>query len=286
MGSFSMALARSALIVALLAISGWITSAAAQPIPAGYKLVWSDEFDKDGTPDPAKWSFENGFVRNQENQWYQRENAVCKDGLLLIEARRTHQPNPNYDSSSKDWRKNRPFIEYTSACLKTVGKASWKYGLFEMRGRIDVDPGCWPAWWTLGVERPWPANGEIDIMEYYRNKLLANVACLGPEQRPQWSSKTRPVDSLGGQAWANQFHTWRMYWDEDSITLTMDAIVLNKVSVKDFVDKDGSGFEPFKQPHYMLLNLAIGGQSGGDPQHTSFPRKFEVDYVRVYQKTQ
>ncbi len=158
-------------------------------------MVWSDEFDKDGPPDPAKWSFENGFVRNQENQWYQRENAVCKDGLLIIEARRTHEPNPNYDSSSKDWRKNRPFIEYTSACLKTVGKASWKYGLFEMRGRIDVDPGCWPAWWTLGVERSWPANGEIDILEYYRNKLLANVACMGPELRPQWSSKTRPVDS-------------------------------------------------------------------------------------------
>ncbi len=291
MVNFMTARAATALSTLLLAAITLATGATAQPITsvqpisAGYKLVWSDEFDKDGAPDPAKWTYEKGFVRNQELQWYQTENAVCRNGLLTIEARRTHQLNPNNDADSKDWRKNRPFIDYTSACLKSIVKTGWKYGIFEMRGRIDVDPGCWPAWWTLGVERPWPANGEIDIMEYYRNRLLANAACMGPEHKPQWSSITLPVDSLGGQSWAKQFHIWRMYWDEDSIHLTMDGATLNKISVKDFTDKDGSGFEPFKQPHYMLLNLAIGGQNGGDPENTSFPRRFEVDYVRIYQKT-
>jgi len=253
-------------------------------IPANYKLVWSDEFNKDGAPDPANWTYEKGFVRNQEQQWYQPENARCENGLLIIEARREQKPNPMYVADSKDWRKNRPNIEYTSACLRTTGLQTWKYGRFEMRGRIDIDPGCWPAWWTLGVEKGWPANGEIDIMEYYRNKLLANIACMGSNHNAQWSSKTRPVDSLGGQAWASQFHTWRMDWNEESITLSVDGFLLNKVKLSDFIDKDGSDFEPFKQPHYMLLNLAIGGQNGGNPDSTTFPRRFEVDYVRVYQK--
>jgi beta-glucanase (GH16 family) len=66
--------------------------------------------------------------------------------------------------------------------------------------------------------------------------------------------------------------------------LYVDDQLLNKVSLDSLVNKDGSGFNPFKQPHYMLLNLAIGGDNGGDPSQTSFPKKFEIDYVRVYQK--
>ena len=253
-------------------------------LPAGYKLVWADEFDKDGAPDPTNWTYEKGFVRNEEQQWYQPENAYCRNGLLVIEALREQKPNPNFVADSRDWRRNRPNIEYTSSCLTTAGLRTWKYGRFEMRARFDIDPGCWPAWWTLGIEHRWPANGEIDIMEYYRNRLLANIACQGPDHRAHWSSKWRPVDSLGGSAWSSQFHTWRMDWDEKSITLSVDGIVWNSVLLKDFIDEDGTHFEPFKQPHYMLLNLAIGGQNGGNPGNTSFPRRLEVDYIRVYQR--
>src|SRR6185503_5116454 len=141
-----------------------------------FKLVWADEFNKDGAPDPANWSFEEGFVRNHENQWYQPENAYCKDGILVIEARREQKPNPNYVEGSNDWRKGRKTIDYTSACLITRGKQQWLYGRWEMRARIDMSPGCWPAWWALGVSKPWPSNGEIDMMEYYRDSLLANIA--------------------------------------------------------------------------------------------------------------
>jgi beta-glucanase (GH16 family) len=249
-----------------------------------YSLVWSDEFKKDGRPDSTKWGYEQGFVRNEEAQWYQPENAICKNGLLTIEARREQKPNPVYAKTSKDWRKKRALIHYTSACLITAGKKEWQYGRFEMRGRIDISDGLWPAWWTLGVSKGWPANGEIDIMEYYRGKLLANIACLGKDQKPEWHSNIFPVDSMGGVAWSAKFHVWRMDWTETFIALYIDDHLLNKVSVDALVNKDGTGFNPFRQPHYMLLNLAVGGQNGGDPSKTSFPKKFEVDYVRVYQQ--
>ena len=249
-----------------------------------YKLVWSDEFDKSGLPDSATWKYEHGFVRNEELQWYQPENVRCENGYLIIEAKREQKPNPGYEAGTNDWRKKREMINYTSSCLITAGKKTWQYGRFEMRGRIDISEGIWPAWWTLGVDKRWPANGEIDIMEYYRGKLLANIACIGKDRKAEWYSNTFPVDSLGGASWSSKFHIWRMDWTKDFIALHLDDQLLNKVAVDSLVNKDGSGFNPFKQPHYMLLNLAIGGTNGGDPGNTSFPRLFEVDYVRVYQE--
>jgi beta-glucanase (GH16 family) len=250
----------------------------------GYKLVWSDEFNGNGAADSSNWKYENGFVRNEEFQWYQRDNAFCRNGVLVIEARHETKPNPSYQEGSRDWRRSRKNIEYTSSSINTLGKHAWMYGRFVMRGRIDISNGLWPAWWTLGVAGGWPANGEIDIMEFYRKKLLANIACLGPERKAEWFSKTKAIDSLGGASWASKFHTWRMDWDENEIALYVDDMLMNKVELSKLVNKDGSGINPFKQPHYMLLNLAIGGQNGGDPSNTKFPNRYEVDYVRVYQK--
>jgi beta-glucanase (GH16 family) len=201
---------------------------------------------------------------------------------LIIEAKQETKPNPDYKSVGTDWRRNRSEINYTSACLITKGKADWLYGRFEIKARIDISAGMWPAWWTLGTTKRWPANGEIDIMEYYRNKLLANIACLGTNGKTEWHSNTFRVDSLG-DSWSSKFHIWKMDWTKDFITLSVDDQLLNKVSVDSLYNKDGTGFNPFRQPHYMLLNLAIGGQNGGDPSQTSFPRKFEIDYVRIYQ---
>jgi beta-glucanase (GH16 family) len=246
-------------------------------------LVWSDEFNKKGRPDSTKWDDERGFVRNEELQWYQSENASVKKGKLIIEARRETKSNPNYTPDAKDWKRNRRNIEYTSSCLITRGKQQWLYGRFVMRAKIDISPGMWPAWWTLGVSKKWPGNGEIDIMEYYRGKLLANIACLGGNGRPEWYSRSFSTDSLGAN-WSKKFHVWRMDWSKDFIELYVDGQLLNKVAVDSLYNKDGSGFNPFRQAHYMLLNLAVGGQNGGDPSSTSFPRKFEIDYLRVYQK--
>lgn len=255
-----------------------------QDTVGSYKLVWADEFNNDGTPSPDNWGFESGFVRNNEDQWYQEQNAVCRGGKLIIEAQRVHQPNPGYVPNSTNWKQKRQFIDYTSSSINTRGKHSFQYGRFIMRARISTDAGLWPAFWTLGIEKPWPSNGEIDIMEYYRNKLLANIACgTNAPYKAKWYSNRKVLDTFKAN-WSKKFHTWRMDWDQTSISLYVDGLLLNHVDLNDLVNQDGTRFNPFMQPHYILLNLAIGGDNGGDPSVTKFPKRFEVDYVRVYQK--
>jgi beta-glucanase (GH16 family) len=252
---------------------------------AGWKLVWADEFDKDGKPDPGNWGYEAGFVRNRELQWYQPDNARCEKGMLIIEGRRERKKNPNYDPNSSYWKANREYADYTSASLTTRGLRHWQYGRFEMRGRIDTRPGLWPAFWTLGIDGEWPSNGEIDIMEYYRGMLLANVA-WGTERRwtPEWDTVKKPISEFNDPDWAGKFHVWRMDWDDKTIKLYVDDILLNTTDLKDTFNKNTEGKNPFHQPHYIILNLAIGGPNGGDPSGTVFPSRLEVDYVRVYRK--
>lgn len=254
----------------------------------GYHLVWADEFNKDGKPDPKNWNFEQGFVRNNELQWYQPDNASVKEGKLIIEGRREKRPNPNYEKGSQNWKKKREHIQYTSSSLRTKGLHSWQYGRFEVKAKIVADKGLWPAIWFLGVEGEWPSNGEIDLMEFYGGKILAN-ACWGTKQRwkAKWDSSKKPVSSFGEKDWDSRFHIWRMDWDENSIKLYVDDILLNTIDVKKTINADLSRGpkNPFRQPHYMLLNLAIGGNAGGDPSKTPFPSKYEIDYVRVYQKS-
>lgn len=249
--------------------------------PAGYELVWHDEFDVDGAPDPAVYSFEKGFVRNEEAQWYQSANATVQDGLLVIEARKETVQNPNYTGSG-DWKTTRKTAEYTSSSLSTSGRQSFQYGHFEMRARIPTEAGMWPAWWTLGVSGEWPSNGEIDIMEFYQSKLLANVACgTSTRWQAKWDSATKSLSSLGAN-WASQFHVWTMDWDDQNIVLSVDGQQLNTSALSSMLNADGKS--PFKQKAYMIVNLAIGGQNGGDPSKTSFPKRYEVDYLRVFQK--
>ena len=252
---------------------------------AEYELVWSDEFDVDGEPNPDNWTYERGFVRNQELQWYQPENAFCEDGRLVIEGRRERKPNPRYDAESRAWEKRRPFIEYTSACLLTRGRHSWQYGRFEVKARIKTERGLWPAIWFLGNRGQWPSSGEIDLMEFYGGNILAN-ACWGTTTRWQaeWDNSKTPVKSFEDPDWDEKFHIWRMDWDADRIDLFLDEQLLNSIDVtKTLNPTDRGPKNPFRQPHYLLLNLAIGGTQGGDPSSTTFPTRYEVEYVRVYQ---
>lgn len=271
--------------VLILSLYSTLLVSSATAVENIYRLVWADEFNADGAPDPANWTFEHGFVRNSELQWYQPDNAFCSNGLLVIEGRREWKPNPNHKPDSNQWKTKRKGANYTSACLTTEGLHSWQYGRFEMRAKLDVRPGLWPAFWTLGEKGPWPSNGEIDIMEYYQGKLLANVASATPKPyTPKWDSVTTPLSDFPAD-WADQFHTWRMDWDEKSIRLYVDDRLLNETLLTDTVNpEDDRIMNPFTQPHYILVNLAIGGKSGGDPSRTDFPTRFEIDYVRVYQK--
>jgi len=260
--------------------------ASTAPTPAAeWKLVWADEFNTDGRPDPKNWQFENGFVRNRELQWYQPDNARCENGLLVIEARKEQRPNPNYKPGSTNWKTNRPTIDYTAASLNTRDRHSWQYGRFEMRGRIDTSPGLWPAFWTLGIAKPWPSNGEIDIMEFYKGKVLANVASgTAKPYTAKWHSETKALTTFADLEWSKKFHVWRMDWDAEAIRLYLDDELLNETPLTQTVNQDGTGFNPMQQPHYLLLNLALGGDNGGPLGNTTFPNRYEIDYVRVYQR--
>ena len=267
-----------------------------------YRLAWSDEFTGSGPLDPAHWSFESGFVRNQELQWYQPENAVRTNGILLIEGRRERKPNPRYvpptasgaatsptAPNRRAWT-NRELIEYTSASANTRGKHAWLYGRFEMRAKIDVRRGSWPAFWTLGTRGPWPANGEVDIMEFYDDTLLFNVAWAGGTSGATWNSVKRERTTFPA-GWENQFHVWRMDWDERSIKLYLDDVLMNAQDLATTINAPGARGQganpamenPFHGPAYLLVNQALGGQHGGDPAATALPIRYEVDYVRVYQ---
>ena len=264
-------------LVILLALAAGSVAQTTDP----WKLVWQDEFDHDGRPDPAKWGYEHGFVRNHELQWYQPENAWCEKGLLIIEGRREHKKNPNFVAGSQNWTTSREYADYTSACLVTKGLASWRYGRFEMRGRIDTRAGLWPAFWSLGVEGRWPNNGEIDVMEYYRDTLLANLIWAGGERTKSFV-KRKPIESFGDPEWGQKFHVWQMDWDENRIVIRVDGEVMNDSDLNQAANPDGKN--GFRQAHSILLNLAIGGDAGGDPSGTAFPARLEVDYVRIYQK--
>lgn len=258
-----------------------------------WKLVWSDEFNKDGLPDTTVWSYENGYARNEEAQWYQSGNAYCRDGLLIIEARKeTGRKNPLYEAGSNDWRKKREYIEYTSSCLNTAGKKEFLYGRFEVRAKIPVAGGAWPAIWMLGDRMEWPSGGEIDIMEYYRIKgvphILANAA-WGTDRKwhAKWNSKAIPFNHFTDKdpQWAEKFHIWRMDWDETAIKIYLDDELLNDIPLSETVNGSiGKGTNPFRLPQYILLNLALGGINGGEIDDKALPMRYEIDYVRVYQQ--
>lgn len=271
-----------------LLMSGTINITAQSQSKLTYKLIWSEEFNHGSVPDSTIWNYEYGFQRNHEEQWYQPENARIENGCLVLEARKEKFKNPRYVSNHNSWKFNREFVEYTSASINTKGKFSFCMGRLEVSAKLDTAMGLWPAIWTLGNEQEWPSNGEIDVMEYYpindSHSILANVA-HGSDKRYQavWNSKSKGLNELlkNDPKWSDKFHIWRMDWDQKSIRLYLDNELLNEELLENTLNPDG--FQPFMQPHYILLNLALGGDHGGELKNTRFPSRYLIDYVRVYQ---
>lgn len=249
-----------------------------KPYPGGSgkftKLVWFDEFDKDGLPNPEKWGYEKGYIRNQELQYYtvaRKENAEIKDGHLVITARRD---NAVIDGATR---------EITSASLTTRGKGSWQLGRIEVRAKVPQGLGPWPAIWTLPASNKyggWPRGGEIDIMEYVGfepNKVHFFVH----------TSKYNHTKGTGrGTAIAlekpyEDFHVYAIEWFEDRIDWYLDE---KKVLT---VENDGTGWEawPFDQEFYLILNFAFGGAWGAQKgvDRDALPLEYRIDYVRVFQ---
>lgn len=240
-----------------------------------YQLVWSDEFDYEGLPDSAKWSFDTAGNAhawgNNELQYYtahRPENARVGNGVLTITALREPMEGR----------------EYTSARLITKGKGDWLYGRFEISAKLPTGRGLWPAIWMLpsGSEYGgWPASGEIDIMENvgYDPDTIVGTAHT---QSYNHSIGTQKSGKLSVPDCHETFHVFALEWEPQEYRLYVDSIHFYTFK------NEGTGFAewPFDKPFHLLLNVAVGGNWGGKMgvDTTFFPQQMEVDYVRVFQK--
>ena len=253
-------------------------------LPSDYTLVWQDEFEQDGRPDHRKWRFDTGGNgqrwHNGEAQFYTRNdlrNAFVQDGILTIQARE----GPPDVIPEGGWVGQ----GYTSARLITRRTRMWTYGFFEIRAKLPCDYGTWPALWLLGVEpgKTWPAVGEIDILEHVGQQpgvVHATVHSRDYNHRNggQRSGQKRVADVCAA------FHRYQLHWTPEDISIGIDDHFFFTLEN----DGTGKGSWPFDNPHYLIMNLAIGGWGGKNESRlarTEFPQQFDIDYVRVFQKT-
>jgi beta-glucanase (GH16 family) len=261
----------------LLVLAAFAAGYACAQARAGWTLAWSDEFDKPGLPDAKKWTYETGFVRNHESQYYTKaraENARVENGILVIEGRKEAYKGPD----GKD-------AQYTAASVTTEGLFETTYGRVEVRAKLPRGRGQWPAIWMLGTSIRsvgWPKCGEIDIMEFVGHepeKVFATVHWLGAD--------TGKHASLGGnlpkQKPSDDFHVYAVEWHADRMDFFYDETQYFTYPVAKAGADDKN---PFHKPHYLLMNLAIGGSWGGQKgiDDGAFPQRYEIDYVRVYKQ--
>jgi beta-glucanase (GH16 family) len=252
--------------------------------PEKWKLVWSDDFNYTGLPDPAKWTYEEGFVRNKESQYYtanRKENARVENGELILEARKEIFPNAHYDPAGKTYATKTKEAQYTSASITTSGKFSWKYGRFICCAKVPGSHGCWPAFWMLGENHHtvgWPACGEIDTMEWFSQRpavVKGSVLFINKNNKFQSVS----LDHKTTPAPADDFHTYETRWYPDRIDIYVDDVKYNTMHIDDAQPGDKNAF---RKPMYLLLNLAMGSTSGAIDD-SKLPAKYEIKYVKVYQ---
>jgi beta-glucanase (GH16 family) len=243
-------------------------------LPGGYRLVWSDEFNREGAPDPSHWAYDVGGHGwgNNELQFYtadRRENARVEDGHLVIEARR------------ETWEG----LDYTSARLVTKGRGDWTYGRIEVRAQLPSGRGSWPAIWTLGSTTPlrWPDDGEIDVMEHVGFDQGAVHASIHTRRYNHVDATQRTATTAVPDA-STSFHVYMTEWTPDRIDTSIDGRVYFSFARE---PNGGRAAWPFDAPQYLLLNVAVGGNWGGQRgvDDTTLPYRFLVDYVRVYQRT-
>jgi len=267
----------------LLGIVLAVVSPASRPAPApttapvGWKLVWADEFDRDGTPDASIWSFEKGYIRNREAQFYtdRAENCRVEDGCLVIEARKESIPILGKDDEQ---------TTYTSASIEARGKHAFTYGRVEVRAKLPERRGTWPAIWTLGEgigRLGWPECGEIDIMEnvgFEPDKLHGSIHTKAYNHVIH-TEKTKVITVA---KMAEEFHVYAMEWTQQKIDLFVDG---RKYFTFENEHKTDAQW-PFVRAQYLKLNLAIGGMWGGQKgiDDSIFPQKYFVDYVCVYRQ--
>lgn len=269
------------LFMILLLAVGSTVKAQCVTIP-GCDLVWSDEFDGNAV-DLAKWTFQLGDGAevglpsgwgNNEQQWYTADNTSVADGMLTIEAR-----NESVD----------PRFRYTSARLRSRLKGDWTYGRFEMRAKMPLGRGLWPAFWMLptdsSVYGTWAASGEIDIVEYLGSEPGEIFGTL--HYGDAWPNNvfTSNEYQLESGTFNDDFHEYAIEWSAEEIRWFIDGEEYARQN--DWYTTAGPFPAPFDIDFHLLLNLAVGGNLPGSPDaSTVFPQQFVVDYVRVYQEPQ
>lgn len=232
-------------------------------VNVGLALVWADEFDAPGTPAPSKWGFDLGAGGwgNSELQYYTNrlDNAVVSNGTLKIYAKAE-----NFGGAA-----------YTSARLLSKDKFSFKYGKMEVRAKLPEGAGTWPAIWMLGSNIstvPWPACGEIDVMEHKGNEP---GKIYGTVHYPGHSGGGSVGSTINISNVATEFHVYAVEWNASTIKFFVDNQLFHTVANNTSL--------PFNQNFFIILNVAMGGTFGGSVSPTFTQAAMEVDYVRVYQ---
>lgn len=238
---------------------------------ADYELVWSDEFNDDKL-DKKTWRFEQGFVRNNEPQYYttRKQNIDVENGCLRITAIKEEYGDAHY----------------TSASINTKNSFNFKYGIAEIRAKLptaDRAPACWPAFWMMGTTSGWPYCGETDIMEAYLqkpNKYEANVHWAG--QNSQYRNLWHTVGSVPTYTNPNEnvgdgWHIIGLEWTPKYMRFFCDGVTIGTVDITDPVMSE------LHYSNYILLNMALQPELAGKAKDDQYPANYFVDYVRVYQ---
>ena len=245
-----------------------------------YTLVWTEDFDGPQL-DTDTWTYETGGGGwgNNEKQYYtnRTDNVRIEDGILIIQAKK---------EDHEGWH-------YTSARIKTQGKKSFKYGKIEARMCLPSGGGTWPAFWMMGENYPtahWPGCGELDIMEHVGNQptmvsYAVHTTMKNGSRGNNWSARTYQ-DGV-----ENNFHVYGVRWEEsehfgcDRLTFSYDGE--DKATIlEDLNHIDDPAYWPFNQPFFFILNMAVGGNFGGNVDENAFNKDviMKVDWIKVYQQ--
>jgi beta-glucanase (GH16 family) len=274
--------ALAAALLTVVALASWLGSA--QPAAAqcdglpGCVMVWEDNFD--GTEvDLTKWTFQLGDGSevglpggwgNNELQYYQAENATVAGGLLTITAKEESVGG----------------LDYTSARMRSLGKGDWTFGRMEMRAKMPIGQGFWPAFWMLSSDTsiygPWAASGEIDIVEYIGSEPDKIFGTIHYGASFPGNIFTGNDYFLPSGTFNDDFHVFAIEWEFGEIRWYVDGTLY--ATQTDWFSTGGPYPAPFDVDFHLLLNMAVGGNLPGPPDGTSvFPQEFVIDYVRVYQ---
>lgn len=260
-----------------------------------YTLKMIDDFEGDKINEDL-WTPNKYNSAGDEIQAYIPENVIVKDSNLILVAKKEKAV------LHKDGGTATETAEYTSGKVVTNGKYSYQYGRCEMWAQLPKGPGVWPAFWSMGIERGWPWGGEIDIMEIvggddqWGNKnregqFLASLHWSAPEVEPNdaWvTGKGVHHTSFGrydlpgraeGQTFGDEYHLFGVEWTKDKIISYVDDMKIDEHDITDVTMR-----EAFHQPHYLLLNFAMGGHWAGPVDDSLFPIEYKIDWVKVWQE--